>query len=192
MDDRHELAEGFGSAALLSDDSVSSPSLPTGIGGVIALNAVERVAEVMREYADRGVFEDLDVAWTAGEAAQFDFGWLYGQPYTLQFDPSTHTLSFCDLLPRIEAGLMMHGELEAFLKGRSHPDLPEHRRVDEALATLSGELDDGILSLKLQLRGPHYEYGTRKLINLVHETFFVHCALFVSLDDIRQTSGLWV
>jgi hypothetical protein len=171
MDDRHDMAAGFGSAPVLCNDGICSPSLPASGDGASAHDAVERVAKIMREYVDRGVFQELNVDWKEGESAQFDFGWLYAQPYTLLFDPSTNTLQFADLLPRMEQSSMMHTELEAFLKARVDPSLPDHRRVDESLVTLSSGLDDGVLALKLRLNGPHYEYGTRKLINLVHETF---------------------
>lgn len=167
MDDRHDMAAGFGSAAVSCDDGICSPSLLASGDGASARDAVEQVDGVMRKYADRGVFQELDAHISGRGVAQFDFGWLYAQPYTLLFDPSENTLLFADLLPRIEPGSMMHAELETFLKGRADLGLPDHRRVDESLAMLSSELDDGVLALRLRLNGPHYEYGTRKLINLV-------------------------
>jgi hypothetical protein len=67
---------------------------------------------------------------------------------------------------------MMYRELKDFLKGRADADVPEHRRVDPQLATVTARLRDGLVSLELTLVDGDYDNGTRKLVNLAHETFF--------------------
>jgi hypothetical protein len=135
----------------------------------------QAVAEVLQGYARRGVFQDCQqVAGKQGKTA-FHFGWVYHQPYTLVCDAPQHKLVFADLLPRIENNSMMHREIKAFLKGRSDPSLPAHRRIDPEQMTLKSRWRQQILSLELTLVDGDYAHATTRLVNLVHELFlFLH------------------
>jgi hypothetical protein len=148
--------------------------------GLDAVDAVAMVDLALHHYAERGVFQDYRMARRRQGGAQYDFGWLYGQPFTLVCDERQRRLVVTDLLPGVERDSMMHKEIKAFLKGRAAADVPEHRRVDPALATASVRLRDGLLSLELTLaEAPpaaprdykEYEYGARKIVNLTHELF---------------------
>jgi hypothetical protein len=115
----------------------------------------------------------------ANGGADYHFGWLYGQPFTLACEPKHGRLVLPDLLPNVARDSLLHKELKAFLKGRADADLPEHRRVDPARASAAAKLREGMVSLELTLTlAPEasdlqedYTYATRKLVNLAHELF---------------------
>jgi hypothetical protein len=135
------------------------------------LSAASQVGAVLQNYAERGVFKDYRAVKGRNEVSHFDFEWLYGQPFSLSCDAGRQRLTLSDLLPAVKADSMMYAELKEFLKGRADADVPEHRRIDPARATITPRLRDGVVSLELSLADEDYEYGTRKLVNLAHETF---------------------
>lgn len=139
---------------------------------------LEVVGEVLREYAGRGVFSDCRmVRRRGGNGADYHFGWLYGQPFTLACEPKHGRLSLPDLLPNVARDSLLFKEVKAFLKGRADADLPDHRRVDPARASAAAKLREGMVSLELTLTNAapdareDYAYATRKLVNLAHELF---------------------
>jgi hypothetical protein len=135
--------------------------------GAAALGIVDAT---LRSYASRGVFQDFQMAGSKA-GADFHFGWLHNQPFTLSCDWQRKRLTLVDLLPGVQRDSLMYRELKAFLSGRSAADVPEHRRIDPAQATLVSRLRGGVVSLELTLTGSDYEYGARKLINIGHEVF---------------------
>ncbi len=166
MDKHTQFAADLGPVAaplVINADTVSQALPPR--------DALETVAEVLGAYASRGVFQDYRMVKRKADIAEFHFGWLYNQPFTLTCDLKRKRLSLPDLLPRIEKNSLMYKELKAFLKARSDPGLPDHRRVDSQLATVESRLRGGLVSIELSLLGDDYELGTRKLVNVVHELF---------------------
>lgn len=137
----------------------------------VVLSPASQVGAVLHGYAERGVFKDYRATPGRNGVAHFDFGWLYGQPFSLSCDPKARRLILSDLLPGVQSDSMMYRELKDFLKGRADAALPDHRRVDPARASVAARLREGIVSLELTLAGEDYEYGTRKLVNLAHELF---------------------
>ena len=77
------------------------------------------------------------------------------------------------VLPEVPANSSMYRELQEFLESRQSESLPEHRRIDRAKAQVSAGNRQGAVSLTLTVKDDEYEYGARKLINLVHEVFLV-------------------
>ncbi|WP_295990176.1 hypothetical protein [Rugamonas sp.] len=141
---------------------------------VVDVDGLDAVGAVLRQYAGRGVFSAYRMERRKPGVAEYHFGWLYGQPFTLGVDLAQRRLALVDLLPGVVRDSMMHKELRAFLKGRAAADVPAHRRVDPQLATATARLRDGIVSLELALEGggrQDYEYGAGKIINLAHELF---------------------
>jgi hypothetical protein len=135
------------------------------------ISAASQVDAVLQAYAECGVFQDYRAIKAKNELAHFDFEWLYRQPFSITCDGKRQRLVMADLLPGVDRDSMMYRELKEFLKGRADADVPEHRRVDPKLATVAPRLRDGVVSLELTLLEGDYEYGTRKLVNLAHETF---------------------
>jgi hypothetical protein len=134
-------------------------------------SASAQVDAVLQNYAERGVFKDYRAVGGKNETSHFDFDWLYGQPFSLTCDVKRQRLTLTDLLPAIDRDSMMYRELKEFVKGRADQELPEHRRIDPALATVVPRIRDRVVSLEMTLPDGDYEYGTRKLVNLAHETF---------------------
>jgi len=137
-------------------------------------DGLDTVGAALRQYALRGVFSDYRMERRKNGVAEYNFGWLYGQPFTLTADLKQRRLVLVDLLPAVARDSMMHKELRAFLKGRAAAEVPEHRRVDPQRATAAARLRDGVVSLELALAGDQrhdYDYGARKIINLAHELF---------------------
>ena len=127
---------------------------------------------VLQDYATRGVFQDYRMEPRKNGGADFHFGWLYGQPFTLSCETQHRRLALLDLMPNIESGSMMHKEIKAWLKGRAEAGVPEHRRVDPLRARAALRLRQGTLTLSLEAVGDDdYEYCARKIINLAHEFF---------------------
>ncbi|HYL37520.1 MAG TPA: hypothetical protein VEV17_16515 [Bryobacteraceae bacterium] len=89
--------------------------------------------------------------------------------FELVVDTRRRRLTFPALLPQFD--VEMTRELSAFVRSRQAKDLPEHRRIDPKKAAVRCSRRAGNLSLALTLQGNDYEYGTRKLIHLVHEIF---------------------
>ncbi|MGZ5199120.1 MAG: hypothetical protein ACXWC4_05055 [Telluria sp.] len=135
------------------------------------MSAASQVGAVLQRYAERGVIKDYRALAGKNEQSHFDFDWLYRQPFSITVDGKRRRLVMADLLPGVERDSMMYRELKEFLKGRADTGVPEHRRVDPQLATVAPRLRDGVVSLELTLLEGDYEYGTRKLVNLAHETF---------------------
>lgn len=153
-------------------------AIDAGTVGHAAADPLEVVGEVLREYAGRGVFSDCRMVrrrGSSGGSADFHFGWLYGQPFTLACEPKHGRLSLPDLLPNVARDSLLYKEVKAFLKGRADAGLPDHRRVDPARATAAAKLREGMVSLELTLTAPdaaeEYAYAARKLVNLAHELF---------------------
>ena len=125
----------------------------------------------LREYADRGVFRNLQRSGGTRGGVEFHFAWLYDQPFTLTYNAQRKSLALIDLLPNVETDSMMHKELKAFLKRRSDAGLPDHRRVDAARGVVTSRTRSGVVSVEMTVRGDEYQYATRKLIQVVHEVF---------------------
>jgi hypothetical protein len=134
-------------------------------------DALSIVDDTLRTYASRGVFQNLQKAGSKKACVEFHFAWLYNQPFTLICDLQRKRLALIDLLPAVQRDSMMHKELKAFLKSRSNADLPDHRRVDPQRGSVTSRMRDSLVSIELILHDHEYEYGTRKLINIVHEVF---------------------
>jgi len=67
----------------------------------------------------------------------------------------------------------MYRELQAFLKARQTAEMPEHRRVNPSKAGITLSNQRGAVSLKLIVKDGDFDYGTRKIIHIVHEIFMV-------------------
>ena len=65
----------------------------------------------------------------------------------------------------------MYADFEAFVESRHAKTLPPHRRIDPRKARAKASRRQGAAALTLTLSGDDYDYGTRKLIHLVHEIF---------------------
>lgn len=127
------------------------------------------VGEILMEYADRGVLRGLSEV----ERGRFGFTWFYGHPMEMAVDSSRRVLCFPKLLPGVPLRSELYGELKNFIRDRHDALLPEHRRIDLRLARVTCSNRRGSVSISIKIKDGGYEYGVRKLVNLVHE-LFVH------------------
>jgi hypothetical protein len=67
----------------------------------------------------------------------------------------------------------MYRGFRQFLTSRHSEEMPEHRRIDIGKARIRCRNQDGNVSLTLTVEDSEYEYGTRKLIHVMHEIFLV-------------------
>ncbi len=77
------------------------------------------------------------------------------------------------LLPGIPAYSAMYREFQTFLVSRQSDTLLAHRRIDRAKARVKAGNKSGSVSVTLTVEDDDFEYGVRKLIDLVHEIFLV-------------------
>jgi hypothetical protein len=134
------------------------------------------VAGILEEYAQRGVFRGFSHGLAAGgeagfKKAGFKIVWHYDREMDLTLDERSKTLTFTALLPALPARSAMYREFKEFLESRHSPELLEHRRIDPKKAHATCRNSKGSVSVTLTVRAGGFEYGTRKLVNLVDEIF---------------------
>jgi hypothetical protein len=132
-----------------------------------------QIAEILRGYAQRGMFRGFADKPSRGSTRTFNVVWHYDRQYPLVVDFNFHTLSFPALLPAISARSPMVEQLRAFLRPFSSDELPAHRRVNPDMGRLILKTQKGALTLTMEVKGGHYDYCTRKLVHIAHEIFMV-------------------
>ena len=105
-----------------------------------------------------------------GGQAKFRLLWHRNRSYDLILDTRKKTLSFPKLLPAFPEHSMFV-DFETFVESRHARKLPPHRRINPRKARAKASHRKGDVALTLTLSGDDYDFGTRKLIHLVHEIF---------------------
>lgn len=129
------------------------------------------VRKTLEQYADRGVFGSLVERPSKNGKNNFEFVWLHSRRYTFIVDGEKGVLTFKDCLPNVSAKSELYGGIKDFVKARSDSKLLAHRRIDPKRAVVSCTNRRGKVSLAIDVKRNQYAYGTKKLINLLHETF---------------------
>lgn len=150
----------------------------------------EIVRDVLQGYAGRGVFRGFSAGPVRGGKATFRMTWHYNRVFELVLDGRQQTLRFPQLLPDVPADSALYRELKEFIRGRHDAALPEHRRIDRQRAEAKPAVRQGVVSLAMKVHDGDYEYGTRKLIHLVHEIFLVFLANGNHLEYLVETFDL--
>src|SRR5258708_17030742 len=150
--------------------------------------AVEVVAGILETYADRGVFRGFSKAASAGGKATFKMLWHRDRGFELILDVAKKTLRMPVVLPEVPAS--MYREFQEWVEERHSEELLEHRRIDRKKALLRCGKRGGNVSLTLTLKDGHFEYGARKLIHAVHETYLTFLADGRYYDYMVETFDL--
>jgi hypothetical protein len=130
---------------------------------------LEVVRKRLKNYADRGLFQDFDEMPARNGKRSFKFTWLGRRPLTVTVDTDKGSLRFNDVFPNVASRSHLDIELRAFLLGRKDTSLPAHRRIDVKRAEVAYSNRRGNISIELTVKNNQYAYGIRKLVNLVHE-----------------------
>ena len=131
------------------------------------------VREVLQEYADRGVFRALREVRTRGGRAEFSILCFpfTEEPFTLIYAAGSQSLTFKNLLKDIPARSDMYCQFKEYMKERTSPDLPDHRRIDPDRAELKWSNRLGSVNVSLHVKGNQHEYAVRKGMNLLTDIF---------------------
>ena len=136
-------------------------------------SSVELVAGILENYAQRGIFRGFSRGRVLDGKAKFNILWHRDRLFEFVLDAEARTMRFPAVLPEVPSDSDMFREFKEFVGSRQSEELPEHRRIDKAKATVRASTRAGSAGVTLTLRGMDYEYGVRKLVHLVHEVFMV-------------------
>ncbi|HYL76025.1 MAG TPA: hypothetical protein VEU96_17580 [Bryobacteraceae bacterium] len=150
---------------------------------------VELVGGILKNYADRGVFRGFSAGPVRGGRATFKMLWHRDRFFELILDVSKKTMRFPIVLPDVPADSTMYREFREFVESRHSPDLLEHRRIDSKKTRLRAGNRGGNASLTMTVKGKNFEYGVRKLIHAVHETYLVFLSDGRYYDYMVETLG---
>jgi hypothetical protein len=131
------------------------------------------VRSVLQEYANRGVFRAFREVDTRNGRTEFEILCFpfTEQPFSLVYTDEPRSLTFKRLLGDMPARSAMYRRFKSFMKDRSSPELPAHRRVDSSRAALTWSNRLGNVNVSLHIQEKQHEYATRKAINLLSDIF---------------------
>jgi hypothetical protein len=138
----------------------------TAAEGVIA-----QVSALLETYANRGVFRAFARGPVADGTARFKLLWHRDQSFDLYLSVARRELRFPVVLPGVPAGSDMYAAFRQFIQSTQHEELPAHRRIDANKARVRCANRSGNVSLALTVVDGDFDYGVRKLIQLVHEVY---------------------
>lgn len=134
------------------------------------LNAAEsRVAHILQEYADRGVFGSFSGPRKSGSHIEYDFAWIMNANFRLIHNARKRSLRFHELLNDIEPRGDIEKVVRNWTKERFDPKLPAHRRLDKNKCALKCTRRGERLSIEINYKQGEEAYATKRLLNLVNE-----------------------
>lgn len=131
------------------------------------------VKKILKEYADRGVFGGFAEKPAGIRKSAYEFVWLYNRRFRVEHDERAHTVTFKGCLPDVPAKSRMYKRLKEFVASRTDSALRPHRRIDPKRAEPACRVRNDTVSISVKVNNNQYTYATRKLVNLVHETFLM-------------------
>ena len=138
-------------------------------------SVVDLVADILENYATRGVFRGFSREFSQGPArkgqATFKMMWHHDRYFELVLDVPKHTLRCPAVLPSVPRDSSMHREFKEFLEYNQSEERPPHRRIDPAKVGIRSGNRAGNVSLTFTVKDGDYEYGARKTIHLMDEIF---------------------
>lgn len=129
------------------------------------------VSEVLRQYADRGIFQGYGERTARTGSIEYYFRWHAPEPHRLVYQPEQSRLIFPDLLPEVPYRSRIDRDLRKWIRDRFSPSLPEHRRLDPERISVSIHNHKASLSLSLSFEPHNALYACRKAVKLVNEIF---------------------
>lgn len=129
------------------------------------------MAGILETYASRGVFRGFSRGPAREDRARFNILWHRDQLFELVLDLRRKTMRFPMVLPQVPPKSAMYREFQKFVASRQSEELPEHRRIETSKAQVRCANRGGNVSVTLTAVDGDYDYGARKLIQLVHEVY---------------------
>lgn len=136
-------------------------------------SCIEQVSGILDGYASRGVFRGFANGPVRNGTARFKLLWHRNRFFDFILDVPKRALRIAVVLPAVPADSSMYAEFKQFVESRHAEDLPAHRRIDVKKARVRCVNRGGNASLTLTVVDGDYAYGTRKLIQLVHEVYMI-------------------
>lgn len=130
---------------------------------------IAAVRRCLQGYADRGVFRGYTERPERRGRLWFRFSWLAQDPYDLQYEAKSGTLTFLNVLPNIGGRSSLARALRVFVGERAAGSLPPHRRIDPKRAVASAFVEQGTMRLRVVAKRGHHGYGVNRVVNLMHE-----------------------
>ncbi len=130
-----------------------------------------RVGELLRSYAERGVFRAFGDDPAPGGSAAFRLRWHRGQPMRWVWNARRQTLRVEPVLRGVPPRSAMDRQLRAWLRARQDPALPDHRRCDPDRLALTLRNRAGEMTLTGRVLDGDPDYGVRTLVRLVNEVY---------------------
>jgi len=149
---------------------------------------VDLVDDILRGYAQKGVFQGYAALSHTAGVARYRIRWFHGQVIDVTLDRKRQTIALVDLLPAVDVEPALTPNLRAFLKQLS--DMPEHRRLDETRARLTLRRKENALTLSVRSLDGDLDYACRKLVHIANEILLVF--LGGRLYDSYKVEGLGV
>jgi hypothetical protein len=146
---------------------------------------VEQVAEILQDYADRGVFR----GFSKGDA-RFKVLWHRERLFEFSLDVPKSLLRVAVVLPGVPRDSPMYAEFKEFVESRQADDLPAHRRIDRSKVRIRCGNRGGSVSLAFNVIDGDYGYAASKMVKLVHEIYLVFLVDGPYLEYMVEAFGL--
>lgn len=133
--------------------------------------AIETVTATLEHYAKRGIFRGFSPASEKKNQATYRMVWHREQRFEFMADATKKTLRIPVVLPNVPSDSEMYTAFKAYVKRRRDQSLPDHRKIDATKVGIKVFNRAGNLSLTVSVLDDDFDYGTRKLVHLVHEIY---------------------
>lgn len=170
----------------------------TNSSDVMAMNTVsespptpaDTVGDALEGYAARGLFRGFARGPDRQGRTTYKMMWHHDRMFECILDQTKQSLRIPLLLPDVPADSSMYDAFKSYLKSRQSDELPDHRRIDKNRVQIRTYNRSGNVSITLKILDGDYEYGIRKLINLIHEIFLDFLSDGRYFDYLVEVLGL--
>jgi hypothetical protein len=171
--------------------SGGAPENRRGARGRTAVSAdwASAPAQILRRYAERGVFRSFTALPRTGSRAAFCMQWHKDRNFDIVVDGALKAVRVTAVLPNVAARSTMDRAYRRFLEGFQNGELPIHRSIDARKSSIKCENRLGSLSVALEVRDGDYAYATEKLLAVINETYLLFLQLGGYADYMVQNLG---
>ena len=132
---------------------------------------IQSITDALQHYAKRAVFRGFAPAEEKKNQASYRMVWHRDQRFEFFADITKGTLRIPVVLPNVPNDSDMYAAFKEYVKRRCDQALPDHRKIDETKTNIKVLNRQGNISLTAKVLDDDFDYGTRKLVHLVHEIY---------------------